>query len=152
MPAAVCFSRVLFDRLNKLLFAYFGIDCFVCVWWVGRTSTDFEVASDAGAAAGMGSTEVLDNIVTRWVPLRYIIINQLSDYLKRFCTAIFVCNILHKVNEGSLIDILRRPRFTDEFVENLLEYDEDDLWYLLDIFMEPIHHDFIRLYLLDLFG
>lgn len=80
-------------------------------------------------------------------------INALGRYLKSYCSGLMILGIVGEVNEGSIIDILRRPRFTGEFLEELFKYSySGDFWFLSAIDLKPIHHGFIRVYIMDLFG
>lgn len=100
----------------------------------------------------MGSLQILENQIRR-LPLQYIILKELSSYLNKYSTSLFINKIVQELDEGTLSDILRRRYFSKEFLEKLLQYDEDDsLWYLLNNFMEPVYHNFIRFHLLDFLG
>lgn len=98
----------------------------------------------------MGSIEIL-NSRRRPIPIRYSLLKDLHDYLDEYCSGSFIFGIVNELNEGSLDDIIFRPRLSDEFLEKLLDFDFP-LWYQTTLFMEQVHHNFIRSYLLHYFG
>ncbi len=104
----------------------------------------------------MGSIDILQNQFHHF-SFTYTILKNIYCYLDKYCSIFLFEKIAKELNEN-IEDILQRSYLSQKFLHLLFEEfcnDDDDedylLWYQTE-FMEPIHHNFIRFYLMHFLG
>ncbi len=100
----------------------------------------------------MGSISNLQDKAENF-PLTYIVLKKIKSYLNVHCSENLIKRIVSELKVESIIILLEKPYLSYEFLQCLFNEDNDDnLWYQTTLFMEPIHHKFIKFYILHFLG